>query len=74
MTITKEVVKAEIDKVEDKYLEVLYKIIQALEVASAAEPDEAGWHQFIATTYGSTQDAPLKRGDQGTYEIRHPLP
>jgi len=28
--ITRELVKAEIDKVQDKYLEILYRIIKAL--------------------------------------------
>lgn len=73
MTITKEVIKAEIDKVEDKYLEILYKIIRALETTIPADSDQKAWQQFIENSYGSTHDTPIERGDQGTFEIREPL-
>ena len=83
--ITKELIKAEIDRVEDKNLEVLYKIIKALaspvdEVTSpkttttaTKETADLEWHNFIEETYGSLEDAPIERGDQGQYEIRETL-
>ncbi len=65
--VTKELIKAEIDRVQDKYLEVLYKIVQALNV------EDLEWHDFIAETYGCLADAPIERGDQGQYEIREAI-
>lgn len=81
--ITKELLKTEIDKVQDKYLEALYQIIAAFEVPRAAMPRdravttkgeaESNWHEFIQATYGSLADAPIARGDQGKYEIREEI-
>lgn len=73
MLITKELIKAEIERVEDKYLEPLYRIIKALERTAPTDTDKSDWQQFIENTYGSTQNAPIERGSQGTYEIREPL-
>ena len=72
--ITRELVKAEIDKVQEKYLEILYRIIQALENPSDLEVETSqeitsDWPQFIQGTYGSLADAPIERGEQGEYEI-----
>jgi hypothetical protein len=76
--ITKELVKAEVEKVNDDYLEVLYKIIKIFEAPrdieltqSIAKRDgELDWHAFIAQTYGCLADNPIDRGDQGVYEVR----
>jgi hypothetical protein len=74
--ITKELLKAEIDKVPEESLGVLYKIVRG-----RAEPrqenrprgvDAAEWKSWIAETYGSTADAPIERGEQGSYEVREP--
>lgn len=73
MPITKEVLKAEIDRVEDKYFEALYRIIKALEGKAQTDPEQVEWQQFIEATYGSTHNAPIQRGTQGTYEIRDSL-
>ena len=75
--ITRELLKAEIDKVQDSYLDVLYRIIKALGSSEPPpmEPGEAqlaSWSAFIEQTYGSFADAPLERGDQGHYEVREP--
>lgn len=37
---------------------------------SIPSQDQKNWDRFIETTYGSLQDAPIKRGNQGTYERR----
>ena len=79
--ITKELVKAEVEKVNDDYLEVLYKIIKVFEAprdleltTSIAKRDgELEWHAFIAQTYGSLANDPIERGDQGRYEIREAM-
>lgn len=75
--VTKELLKTEIDNVPEENLGVLYKIIKALEEPAGAKENafksQAEWHTFIAATYGSTRDAPLERGEQGSYEAREPL-
>lgn len=77
--ITKELLKAEIDKVPEENLGVLYKIVKALEEPreksdqGARGGDATAWKAWIAETYGSTADAPLERGEQGSYEVREPF-
>jgi hypothetical protein len=75
--ITKELLKAEIDKVPEENLGVLYKIVKALEEPRQEDQprpaDAAEWKSWIAETYGSTADAPIERGEQGSYEVREPL-
>lgn len=73
MSITKEILKAEIDRVEEKYHEALYRIIKALEDRPPTKSDKSEWQQFIEATYGSTQNAPLERGAQGNFEVRDSL-
>ena len=75
--INKELLKTEIDRVPEENLGVLYKIIKALEepavLRESAFESPAQWHAFIAETFGSTADAPLERGEQGSYEVRETL-
>lgn len=70
--ISRELLKAEIDKVKTEHLELLYGIIKLLE--NGTSRDEASssldWHDFVARTYGCLIDAPLSRGEQGDYERR----
>jgi len=75
--VTRELVKAEIDNVQDKYLEVLYRIIQALmnppdlaTIAPQGTVDTCSWQKFIKDTYGCLADDPIERGEQGEYEVR----
>jgi len=81
--ITRELVKAEVEKVQNDYLEVLYKIIKIfiapkedngkIATSLARKDDELDWHAFIAQTYGCLADDPIDRGDQGRYEIREAM-
>ena len=73
--VTKALLKTEIDNVPEENLGVLYKIIKALEEPTIERTFEsqAQWTAFIAETFGSTGDAPLERGEQGSYEVREPL-
>lgn len=83
--ITKELIKAEIDRVQDEYLEILYKIIKALvspidEVTNpnatmgiTKKVEDLEWHNFIEETYGCLADAPIERGEQGKYEVREAI-
>ena len=32
--------------------------------------NESEWQKFIRETYGCLLDSPIKRGDQGVYEVR----
>lgn len=72
MTI-REQVKAEIDKVRDRYLDVLFRTIRSLETPARPENDAATWRQFIAATYGCLADAPIERWEPGALEVREPL-
>lgn len=64
--ITKELLKAEIDQVEEKYLEALYTIIQALRHAPAAPtPLTVDWKMFVSQTYGILADDPIEQEEQG---------
>ena len=75
--ITKDLLKTEIDNVPEENLGVLLKIIKALEEPVRAPEStlesRAQWLAFIADTFGSTSDAPLERGKQGSYEVREPF-
>lgn len=83
--ITKEKIKAEIDNLEDDYLEILYRIIKALEmpigevteqtekISKQSPKGQAEWHRFIRETYGCLSETPIERGDQGEYEAREAI-
>ncbi len=81
MRITKEQLKSEIDKVRDENLEVLYRIVIALEAPASDEPPPASseaffdpeeWRRFIAETYGSCADSPIERGEPSFNLSRRP--
>lgn len=73
--VTKELLKSEIEKVQDQYLGVLYRIIKALEEPAPGrrQDDEAAWKAFVSETYGSMAESPIERGPQGDFEIREPF-
>jgi hypothetical protein len=71
--ISKDLLKAEIDKVPEEHLGVLYKIVKALEEPAGEKVDDVSWTAFISETYGSMADAPIERPEQGRFEIRDPL-
>jgi hypothetical protein len=72
--VIRELIKSEIDKVEDEYLPALYRIVKALEpTAVSPTARQADWRAFLVETYGSTAAAPLERGEQGTPETREAL-
>jgi hypothetical protein len=78
--IPKQLLKDEIDYVQDAYLDALYKIIKAFRVPVDEEhnaeqqrldtSDLLEWQAFIRETYGCLADDPITRGDQGTFETR----
>ena len=81
--VTKELLKSEIDKVQNEYIELLYKVIKAFEPSLESESSEklvlyhtqknnikSNWQEFIRNNYGCLADAPIERGEQGNYEIR----
>jgi hypothetical protein len=71
--ITKELLKAEIDKVPEENLAVLYRIVKALEEPreegdlGARAGDATAWKAWIVETYGSTADAPIERGESPAF-------
>ena len=72
--LTRELLRKEIDNIPDRYLEVLYKIVKALQAQPKdADNDLTEWRAFVSETYGCLADDPIERGEQGTYEIREVL-
>lgn len=74
---TRDLIKSEIDQVQDHYLSFLHRIIQALMPKSPAtlmqqkeQEQSESWEEFLQNTYGLFRDDPLERGPQGTLEIR----
>ena len=82
--ITKKIIKAEIDKIQERYFEILYQVIKAFEISSerdisktensdanaVRETSKQKWYEFIEKTYGCLRDDPIERGKQGSFEIR----
>jgi len=81
--ITREILKSEIDNVQDEYLIALYKIIKTFEHSNAwddFEQEESSrvskqeeWHKFLDRYAGCLADSPIERGDQGNFEQREKL-
>jgi hypothetical protein len=83
--ITKDVLKTEIDNVQNEHLEILYRVIKAFEIPVRSKGsnktsrkknkrnDQSDWNEFIRETYGCLADDPIERGNQGTFEIREAL-
>ncbi len=78
--VTRELIKHEIDRVEDQYLEFLYRIIKALgpvpeqDSSHRHKPSsEQSWEAFVNATYGMFADDPIERGEQGEFEVRETL-
>ncbi|MCP4405965.1 MAG: hypothetical protein GY801_52815 [bacterium] len=80
--VTKELVKHEIDRLQDEYLEVVYKMIKGLEMpllelendrSSLSASEQAEWEAFVERYAGCMEDAPIERGAQGVYENREEL-
>ncbi|MBF0201397.1 MAG: hypothetical protein HQK66_08810 [Desulfamplus sp.] len=72
--ITRQLIKKEIDTIPENYIEVLYKIIKALQISNRSDTikkkSNTDWLQFINETYGCLAYDPIERGKQGEYEIR----
>lgn len=79
MTITKEMLKYEIDHIQDQYIDALYMVIKAFEYPAIHQTSpqipttEAQWKTFLDRCAGSCADAPLQRGEQGEFEQREAL-
>jgi hypothetical protein len=81
--ITKELLKKEIDNVQDAYLIPLYKIIKTFEEPDGFTDPKAGkaanenkkeeWKKFVEKFAGCLADTPIERGDQGKFELREEL-
>ena len=78
----REMIKGDIDKVGDEYLEILQKLVKVF-IKPDAEPsasvkyakadEEMNWHDFIEEFSGCLADDPITRGEQGEYEIREEM-
>ena len=81
--VTRELLKKEIDHVQDEYLIPLYKIIKTFEhhdelnkLELEDEEKTTGnedWYRFLDKFAGCLSDTPIERGNQGNFEIRDDL-
>ena len=78
--VTRDLIKEEIDRMQEEHLEILYRIIKALENPLDSDESSPGttvqgssWGEFIEATYGCLTDDPIERGKQGQYEIRETI-
>ena len=78
--ISRQIIKKEIDNVQEEYLDVLYRIVKVFEDSNRLKDLEIDklrdankikdWHLFINKFAGCLADDPIERGDQGKFEIR----
>ena len=79
MTITKDMLKYEIDHIQDQYVDALYRVIKAFEyptvqkISTHTPKTEAQWQTFLDRCAGSCADAPLQHGKQELPEPRETL-
>jgi len=81
--ITKELLKREIDNVQDEYLTPLYKIIKTFEypddldnIEFEEEEDDhkkKDWLKFIDKFAGCLSDTSIERGEQGYFRPIRPV-
>ncbi len=71
--VTRDQVKAEVDKIRDDYLPVIYRMILSLETPAGTDGTGGSWSEFVATSYGCLSDAPIQRAKQGEFATRDPL-
>ena len=64
----------EVDRLSaaDKW-QLVKHVLDTLEQEQITSPSTTDYQQFLRETYGSLQDTPIERGDQGEYEEREPL-
>ena len=75
---TRDLIKSEIDRLQEQDLYFLHRIIRALLPTSSTtsvpdQEEEESWEEFLQNTYGAFRDDPLERGPQGTLETREVL-
>lgn len=86
MTVTRELLKEEIEKVRDDYLDMLYQIIRVFEwpvsktipaTPQSAEflalKERSEWYSFVQRTYGAFADDSIERGSEGRFEVREDI-
>ncbi|MDM8531836.1 hypothetical protein QUF63_11745 [Anaerolineales bacterium HSG25] len=79
MIVTKELLKSEIDKLPESYIDLLYRIVQAMltpleRFTTQVQPQSAkSWADIVDETYGSLADNPIERAPQGEFEIREAI-
>ncbi|MCB1189942.1 MAG: hypothetical protein H7A23_18120 [Leptospiraceae bacterium] len=68
--ITRDLLKNEIDKVQDDYLELLYNVIRAFELKKSKNNN---WITWVNQMYGCFNEDPIQRFPQGNFENREIL-
>lgn len=74
----REKVKSEVDKVDERNLEIVYQFIKQISerqkhMSKPQPTDMLEWSHFINEMYGSMADAPIRRWNEGSFEIREPI-
>ena len=70
MTITKEILKKEIDFIPENYITILYKIMKSFEEDNSNSNTNTGGVNELAQFYGCFKDSPIERGEQPKAEQR----
>ena len=82
--ISRALLKSEIDKVKAEYLDLLYRIVKAIENSASKESTAVtsesqdfsmnlDWQSFIDRTYGCMADSQISRSEQGVSESREEI-
>lgn len=69
--ISKDKLKSEIDKIDQRHHALIYRILRAFESEQQFSGEaRSSWSEFVESTYGCLEDDHLKRGQQGDFELR----
>lgn len=78
--VSRNLIKSEIDKVRNEYLDLLYAIVKLFENRAGdgesqalAAGHQSDWQAFVTDTYGCLADAPITRPEQGHFESRETI-
>ena len=81
MITTKELLKSKLENIREEYLDILLRMANSFEALGTRTKKtsqqrrlpEDTWLEFIQETYGCLANDPIKRGDQGSFEVREAM-
>ena len=69
--ITRDLLKQEIDKIQDEYLSLLFEVIRAFELnPNKIRTADSDWRAWVNEMYGYLDGDKIQRYPQGNFEIR----